>query len=154
VYIYTQPGATSFGIPSAVYTGFSGLLIAFVTGTNGELYDTYWNGAWWVWERQYNPGTNVSSPSAVFQHNAWFGRIVVFVRGDNGHLYDKYMTDFGWVWEDQQTPPGGAGIVAPLSAIFQPTLNRLHVFVAGTDGHLYVKYWDGGWKWQDQQFPQ
>ena len=118
------------------------------------MYDRYWNGALWVWERQYNPGPNVSSPSAVFQHNGFFGRIAVFVIGDDGHLYDKYTTDFGWTWEDQHTPTAGVGIVAPLSAIFQPTFNRIHVFVAGTDGNLWVKYWDGGWKWQNQGTPQ
>jgi hypothetical protein len=147
----SPPDPINLGPPSAVYTGLD---FAFATGDNGQLYDRHWNGVQWVWERLYNPGPNVSSPSAVYWHFDWFfSQISVFVIGDDGHLYNKYTTDFGWVWEDQQTPSDGVSVVAPLSAIVQP-LNRIHVFVAGTDGQLWLKYYDGAWKWQNQGTPQ
>jgi hypothetical protein len=154
---FSPPDPVYLGPPSAVYPhfGWGGHLIAFATGHTGELYDRYWDGWQWSWERQYDPGTNVYAPSAVYQDNiGLWGRIAVFVIGGDGHLYDKYTTDFGWAWEDQQTPSDGVLVREPLSTIFQPTLGRIHVFLAGSDGNLWVKYYDGGWKWQNQGTPQ
>jgi hypothetical protein len=155
------PGFPAFSSISAVYQPSLDVGaekdVAFVTGDDGQLYDLYSSdGYHWSVEPQGMPGTTVSSPSAVYE---WLlSRLAVFVIGGDGQLYDKYWDGFGWVWEAQQTPPGGAGIVAPLSVIYQygvdGNLNRPHVFVAGTDGHLYDKYWSGGWIWQDQGQPQ
>jgi hypothetical protein len=153
------PGTSIYwaGSPSAVYQTALDRLVVFVIGSDGHLYDKYWNGQQWVWEDQGTPpGTSIISgmaPSAVYQ--TALDRLVAFVVGNNGHLYDKYWNGHQWVWEDQGTPPGTSIIsgMAP-SAVYQTALDRLVVFVIGSDGHLYDKYWNGQqWVWEDQGTP-
>jgi hypothetical protein len=136
-------------------------IVVFTHGVN--LWDKYWDGSAWVWEDQGKPNgarAFADDLSAVYQPT--LDRIVVFITDDDvhpymNHLYDKYWDGSAWVWEDQERPPG-AFHISNLSAIYQPTLDRIVVFVDGFDTsfhrHLYDKYWDGSaWVWEDQGLP-
>ncbi|MEH1837937.1 MAG: hypothetical protein V7L20_04020, partial [Nostoc sp.] len=84
----------------------------FVVGSNGHLYDKFYNGSQWVWEEQGTPPSAtvirpsrtraINSPGVVYQPT--LDRISTFVVGSNGHLYDKFYNGSQWVWEDQGTP--------------------------------------------------
>jgi hypothetical protein len=143
---------------SAVYQTSQDRVIAFAIGTDGHLYDLYWNGDKWVWEDQGTPsGTTLNtalSPSAVYQTSQ--NRIIVFVVGNDGNLYDKYWNGQSWVWELQGGPPSLTPILVASSpsAIYQTSQNRIVAFVVGDDGNLYDVYWNGqAWQWENQGNP-
>jgi hypothetical protein len=70
--------------PGVVYQTSLDRVACFVVGSDGYLYDIYWNGQRWFWEEQGPPpGTAaVSSPSAVYQTSP--DRLHCFVIGNNG----------------------------------------------------------------------
>ncbi|MGO8844256.1 MAG: hypothetical protein ACLQFI_02695 [Methylocella sp.] len=129
-------------------------VIAFVVGSNGHLYDTFWNGQQWVWEDQETPPNHdvkaVSSPSATYQTS--LDRVIAFVVGSDGNLYDTFWNGQKWVWEDRGTPPNPANhdvkAVSSPSATYQKSLDRVIAFVVGSDGNLYDTFWNGQkWVW-------
>jgi len=152
-------GTKAINSPGVVFQPTLNRVQVFVVGSDGKLYDKYYNGTQWVWEAQGAPpgaaGTQaIDSPGVVYQPP--LDRIAVFVVGSDGNLYDKYYDGTQWVWEAQGAPPGAAGTKAINSpgVVFQPTLNRIQVFVVGSDGKLYDKYYDGTqWVWEAQGAP-
>jgi hypothetical protein len=146
-------GASLWGL-SAVYQSSLDRLICFVTGSDGHLYDKFWDGSQWVWEDQgpLPSGANPFGLSAVYQSS--LDRLVCFVTGADGHLYDKFWDGSQWVWEDQGSIPGGLNFPVNPSAVYRSSSDQLVCFVVGADGHLYDKFWDGSqWVWQDQGIP-
>ena len=138
--------------PSAVYQASIDRVHAFVAGSDGHLYVTFWDGAEWAWDDLGTPPgiSSISSPSAVYQ--ASIDRLVVFAVGEQS-LYDVFWSGAGWVWEDQGTPPEAPWISSP-SAIYQASIDRLVAFVTAPDNHVHLKFWDGaGWVWEDMGTP-
>jgi hypothetical protein len=151
------PTTNSVAGPVAVYQTTMDRIYVFVLGNDGQLYDKYWDGQLWSqWESQgMPPGKSgvVTGPTAVYRSAS--DRIYLFVEGGDGQLYDKYWDGQQWSqWESRGVPPPGGpfGTLSGLSAVYQPTLDRIFVFGVGVDLHLWDNHWDGqanNWQWQD-----
>jgi hypothetical protein len=155
----TPPGATATSVPTSVYQSKTEYLSAFVTGTNGHVFENYWNGSAWTWDDLGAPtGVTISSaPTAVYDPPS-NNSVLVFAVGNNGHLFVVYFNGAAWVWRDQGIPSGESGLWAPggVSAIYDPAAtNSILCFAVGAStGNLYVNYWNGStWVWQNQSQP-
>jgi uncharacterized protein YegJ (DUF2314 family) len=97
----------SINLPAAVYQSAIDRVQVFVQGSDGHLYDNFWDGTQWVWEDHGTPpGTGVGvldgTHAAVYQ--SAIDRVQVFVKGSDGHLYDNFWDGTQLVWEDHGTP--------------------------------------------------
>src|SRR5262249_41564368 len=98
----------------------------------------------------------VTGPTAVYR--SAMDRIYLFVEGGDGQLYDKYWDGQQWSqWQSRGGPPSGGpfGTLSGLTAVYQPTLDRIFVFGVDGDLHLWDNHWDGqanNWQWQDHGF--
>ena len=145
--------------PSAVYQSSAlDRVTCFVIGSDGHVYDVFWNGTKWQWEDQGSPSAGVLaqfSPSAVYQRS--LDRITCFVIGSDGHLYDVFWTGTKWQWETRGTfsPRSSVTWISSPSAVWQSSaLDRITCFVIGSDGHLYDVFWNGeSWQWEAQGAP-
>jgi hypothetical protein len=98
--------ATVAGDPSVItFVDALGLqrIYAFERGSDGHLYDNYWNGAW-HWADQGKPAAaTVTGDPGVLTYVDGLGhqRIYSFAHGSNDHLYVDYYNGSGWQWADQ-----------------------------------------------------
>jgi hypothetical protein len=142
-------------------------LFAFVTGSDGALYDVYYypNQGGWLWQSQGSPpsGAAVVGDPAAGNYLDETNRpgLFAFVNGSDGVLYDVYYfpNQGGWLWQAQGGPPSGAAIAGdPAVGNYIDETHRrgIFTFVRGGDNHLYDVYYfpnQGGWLWQDQGMP-
>src|SRR6266542_2005365 len=131
----------------------------FVRGTDGNLWERYWDGAAWTW---VDTGKAVShDPVALIRGSSGSPdavgvRINLFVRGTDGHLWERYWDGAAWTWVDT-----GKGIRGRVTAILRGNRwsadggdVRINLFAEGTDGQLWERYWDGAtWTWVDTGKP-
>jgi hypothetical protein len=83
----------------------------FLTGSDGNLYLDYWNGARWTWENLGNRGQSlVSAPAVINYHKVGttVTRENVFATGSDGNLYLDYWNGATllpkWTWEPMGNP--------------------------------------------------
>jgi hypothetical protein len=103
----TPPRVSAALFPSAVYQPTINRITCFVVGSDGQLYDKYYDGNEWLWQSLGSPmhQTNVSvlsSPSAVWQSS--IDRVTCFVIGTDYQLYDVFWNGSIWEWEAQGVP--------------------------------------------------
>jgi Papain-like cysteine protease AvrRpt2 len=166
------PGATT-GNPSATafHEGFGIGIYVWLVGTNGHLYNLYWNDAYgggWNW-------TDQGAPSGVTLTSGWYdGNAVsattyrqggvqmhdVFTYGTNGHLYDHHWNGSSWDWQDQGTPASGVGVMGQVqtSSYMAPgsstTTAHIRTFVRGGDYQMYSNAFNGtSWSWTNMEAP-
>jgi hypothetical protein len=141
-------GSTPVGL-SAIYQPTVRPLVVFVDGSDGNLYDKYYD-AGWNWQSQGNPGVPVYGTSAVFDASS--GQIVDFVAGHgNGHLYSLTGNGTAGTWKDHGTPTSTSKTQYCCATVYQPTSHPVTVFLTASDGHLHDRYWNGStWVWEDQ----
>jgi hypothetical protein len=141
----------------------------FAEGTDGKLWERYWNGAAWSW---IDTGKSaVGEPMAIVRGNAdsvdpAAVRINLFVPvlettasgGTSPHrhfdvrLWERYWNGFAWTWVDT-----GLDIRSKPTAVARGDLEdvaandlRINLWVAGEDGELWERYWNGtSWTWID-----
>ena len=109
-------------------------LDAFVAGTDGALYQKFWNGDTWSGFVNLG-GILVAAPAAVSRAA---NRIDVVVVGTDSQLFHRAWNGAAWL---PYVPLGGIVLHGPAIAAAGP--NRLDAFVIGTDNALYQKTWNG-----------
>jgi hypothetical protein len=141
----------------------------FAEGTDGNLWERYWDGAKWTWVDTGKPA--VGEPLAIVRGNLnsvdpAAVRINLFVpvllttssggttphRHFDIHLWELYWNGFAWTWVDT-----GLDIRNKPVAIVRGNVEnvaagdlRINLWVAGEDGQLWERYWDGSsWSWVD-----
>jgi hypothetical protein len=123
----TPSSAGVSSAPSAVYQTSLDRVHAFVVGTNGHLYDDFYNNTAWSWVDMGTPSPSVAlslttAPSAVYQTS--LDRVHAFVVGTNGELYDdSYNSTSKWTWQ----AIGAVGSQPP-SAVYQSKINEVDVW--------------------------
>jgi hypothetical protein len=159
---WTDTGKKVAGDPIAVVRGDAEGVEAndlrinvFVRGTDGTLWERYWNGTAWSWA---DTGKKVADdPVAIIRGNsgspdAGGVRINLWVKGLDGKLWERYWNGASWSWND--TGKGIVGRVVPLvrGNVDSPSGAdiRINLFLQGTDGKLWERYWNGAaWSWND-----
>jgi hypothetical protein len=111
---------------------------AFIWGLADALWQVYWDGFKWVFNRI--GGTLTSDPGAIGDESA-AARLDVFYRGTNGALKHLYWNGSAWSGVEDL---GGQliGGPDPLVRFVSGTL-WIEVFMRGTDNNLYRKVWNG-----------
>jgi hypothetical protein len=131
----------------------------FVRGTDGTLWERYWNGASWAWA---DTGKKVADdPVAIVRGNSGSPdgggiRINLWVKGLDGKLWERYWNGSAWSWNDT-----GKGIVGRAVPVVRGNTEsaagadiRINLFLQGTDGKLWERYWNGStWSWGDTGKP-
>jgi hypothetical protein len=101
-------------------------LFAFVRGSDGHLYQNFWDGSEWTWYDQGTPGVDLAGDPALvaFKRDTpqpgtdW---LFAFVRGSDDHLYQNYWDGSQWQWYDQGRP--GMGLTTgPVDLVGDPAL--------------------------------
>lgn len=138
----------------------------FVQGSDGRLWEHYWNGTAWSWRDTGRAGDGEpiiiiarGNLGAVDRANV---RIHVFSRSleyeTTGHahyhvkLWEHHWNGAAWSWRDTGREVAGqpAAIVrGDVEGLSSDDL-RIHLFVTGTDRKLWEQIWNGtGWSWSD-----
>lgn len=123
-------------------------LDVFVVGTDGNVYQRFWDTASWnsAWLFRGRPPVGIAAthPSAA----SWApGRMDVFVRGADNKAWQTFYDNGSW--SSWVQPLGNAGTAT--SAIEAASWgaagsNQLAIFTRGTDGGVYwANYYRGGW---------
>ena len=83
----------------------------FAAGSNGHLWENYWNQATsqWLWSDHGQPAAGVSivsAPGALILNPADQSAGKFFVAGSDGHLWENNWdeTSKRWIWGDHGTP--------------------------------------------------
>jgi hypothetical protein len=125
----------------------------FVRGTNGNLWEYFWNGQQWLWR---DTGQAVlGDPTAVIRGETddptGDVRINVFVQGANLNLWEYFWNGQQWVWRDTGQTVEGNPTAVIRGETDDPTGDvRINVFVRGINGNLWEYFWNGQqWVWRD-----
>jgi hypothetical protein len=157
-------GAKATGSPAFVVddTGYRGGLVA---GTDGSLYELYFDGAW-HWADHGPPANNgvptgakairVSALAARLPPGYWPGPpadryVGGLVNGDDGHVYEIHYANAGrdWPWTDWGTQDGtGATAATAAPCMVAAPYGYLGGFIVGNDLNLHeLAYNPGGNSW-------
>jgi hypothetical protein len=124
---------------------------AFLVGTDGQLWQRYWDNDRWNWYAAGTPSPSVSIGAGLGALTT-ADRPYVFMAGSDGHLWQNYWDNNQWNWYDAGTPNSDPDIqvAGPVGALAVGGDQRPYVFLVGTDGHLWQDYWDNNqWNWYD-----
>ncbi len=136
-----------FGIPLAtqpsVVSKAPGKINLFVKGTDGRLWEKWYENGQWVSTWNNVGGSTISSaPAAMTLGN---GHVDLFETTSDGNIRHRYYSPdaIGWRgWEDLGHPFGIPLASAP--AVISKAPNKINIFVKGTDGRLWEKWFDNG----------
>ncbi len=154
----TQNFPKGIGEPVGVCADGDGRPYAFVVGTEGHLWQNYWENNQWNWYDAGTPSTTTVATvvsAGVGVCTTGDGRLYAFVIGSDGHLWQNYWTGSTWVWDDLGTPGNVVSntVTAGIGASTTPD-GRPYAWVADSDGHLWQNYWTGStWVWDDLGTP-
>ncbi len=145
--IKMQPGATV----TALWRSNETHLDLFVTGTDGAVWSTWWEGApgWQPWflihpEIKMQVGATVT---ALWRSND--AHLDLFVTGTDGAVWSTWWEGTpGWqswflIHPEIKMQPG-----ATLSALWRSDDTHLDLFATGTDGAVWSTWWEGAPGWQ------
>jgi hypothetical protein len=136
----------------------------FAQGTDGRLWERYWNGATWSW---IDTGMTADGAPLVIAHGNLgsvdgadirihvFNRVPEYIPSHphfRVRLWERYWNGSAWSWTDT-----GRTVAGDPTAIVRGDVEdagaddlRVNLFVAGDDGRLWERYWDGStWSWVD-----
>jgi hypothetical protein len=138
--------ATVAWTPGAAVNPTNDHQYVFWHGTNGDVHEAYYDGAWHGpldmgslgWGGQ--PASSAAS-AAVGDDESQY----VFWRGPGGDIWEAYRYA-SWVSVDMTTAHGwGQASSAPAVAV-NPTNDHQYVFWRGPDGSIDEAYYDGAWR--------
>ena len=137
----------------------------FVTGRDGAIYSTFWDGGggwfnhWFrLGDTNYWDNFTVEPGSPIAALSRFRDHIDLFVVGRNGAVFSTFWdASSGWFnrWFPLANPNFPDGFtVPPGSAISALTRFQDHIdlFVTGRDGAIYSTFWDGGGGWFNHWF--
>ncbi len=138
----------------------------FVRGSDGKLWQRYWNGSSWSWSdtgRLAGEGEpliiargNLGGVDPATLRIHLFARMLEYETTGHAHyhvkLWEYQWNGTAWNWRDL-----GRDVAGPPAAIVRGDVEglslddlRMHIFVAGADGRLWEHVWNGtGWSWSD-----
>jgi hypothetical protein len=134
-------GGGSTASPAAVSMNYSySRLDVFVRGTDGGLWQKYYQNGWSTW---ISLGGHLASGTGPAVSSSSAGRLDVFVDGTEGALWHKAWNGTSWSnWENL----GGHLTSSPAATRWSSNATNIEVFARGTDGAVWWKQWDGsGW---------
>ncbi len=162
----TNPNLPLQGIPSASSFMQSNnfVLDVYVTGSNGHLYEFWYQyGSWHYGDLTYSSSWYYSSaPSAIsFQDKSGNLDHAVFGTGTNGNIYfSKWIQGIGWKYINISSMAGIANISfygSQPNGHWEPFQGNgvLDVYAVATNGHLWELYTtDSGTTWQASDLSQ
>jgi len=136
----------------------------FAQGTDGRLWERYWNGATWSWvdTGMATEGTplviargNLGSVAGGDIRINLFSRVPEYLAAhphNRFRLWERYWNGSAWSWVDTGRSVAGEPIALVRGDVedVAPDDLRINLFVAGDDGRLWERYWNGaGWSWAD-----
>ena len=120
-----------------------GLLDVFVRGTDGNVYQRWWDGGRWndFWVSHGQPPSGTKGEPGTASQDV--GHSDLFVRGGDDKLWQRAWNGQGWSSWFQ--PVGNNGTLAspPEATSWGP--GNLLVFVRGTDNGMYALRYSGSW---------
>lgn len=138
--IVSSLGATTIGGDRAY---------AFVLGSDGHLWQNWWDDKTWQWNDVGVPSATVGLAGAIGAGTANLGPYT-FVLGSDGNLWKAYWNGSGFQWDNHGKPRATVGIERSMGTI---TLQGEPLaFVRGTDGHLWQNAKgsnSSSWAWID-----
>lgn len=107
-----NPGVPLSGSPTVMnYPGSNGALHehVFLRGSDGQLYQDFYDGTGWTWVKLGNGGTPLSGGPAVMNYAAGDGlqHENVFLVGSDGNLYLDGYDGTSWTWVNLGGPGDG-----------------------------------------------
>jgi hypothetical protein len=130
-------GVTATGSPSVV-VDHSGTEDAFVTGTNGQIYEERLVGGVWTATDLGGPVSAAGSPSAVVLKE---GAVEVFFRATNGQIYVFWASSGAGPWTLVDLEGSAAG--DPTASLYEAN-NTVNVYFVGTNGALWSMWATNG----------
>jgi hypothetical protein len=141
----------------------------FAQGTDGKLWERYWNGSAWSWVDTGKPadgeplalirGNTDSVDGADVRINLFAPVLQATVSGGptphthyDIRLWERYWNGAAWAWVDTGRDIRGrpAAIVRGDVEEVATSGLRINLWVAGDDGRLWERYWNGSaWAWAD-----
>jgi Lysozyme like domain len=133
-------GMGPLGSAPAVGVDGNGHTYVYWKGTDGDLWEGYWNGSDWVGPFNRGMGTLGSQPSVAVTQS---GTAFVFWKGTNGDLYEAQGPADGALSGPFDRGMGPLGS-APAAGV--DGNGHTYVYWEGSDGDLWEGYWNGsGW---------
>lgn len=131
-----------------VYQGFTA-----AQGSDGHLYELYWDGAWHYKDLTAEAGAPLSflEPTGYVFAAQGTQHVVYLGAGDggtDGHIHELWWDDDGWHPNDLTEAAGGAPLAANVPAGYE--FRGQHVVYRGNDSHIHDLRWDvDGWHHSD-----
>jgi hypothetical protein len=171
VWVWSSLGSPSPGVRVAAGVGVVSVMsspaaaqcpYAFVKGSDGQLWLSWWDGSAWHWTNLGTPPATEIAGSVgvitVMDSPTSAQRPYAYVVGGDGQLWVNWWDYTAWVWSSQGTPSPGVTVVAGTGVVgvmSSPTAAQCpYAFVKGSDGQLWLNWWDGfAWHWTNQGKP-
>jgi hypothetical protein len=135
-------------------SGFNQIQV-WAVGTNGHLYEHYFDGTGWHTVHQGNAnGLPFGADPAVttYLDSTGFRQIQVWDTATNGHLYAHYFNQTGWHTDDHGNANGLAFVSPPSVTTYVDStgFDQIQVWDIAEGGHLYAHYFNRtGWHTDD-----
>lgn len=127
----------------------------FTRGSDGCLWQRYWNGATWKWT---NHAKGVIGEPVAHMRGNTHGlddskvQINLFVTCADNRLWELFWNGATWTWAStgKVVAPAARPLIFARGDLASPNPAgvRINVFVRGMDGNLWERYWNGAtWTW-------
>ena len=143
------PDGISLAGPVAAVSQVPGKINVFARGSDGRLWQNWFDNTGWQskWNYIDGPSTSSSSPTAI---SFGEGHMDVF-ETRNGSLWHSWHKNDANTWRPWSTlgAPDGISLAGPVAAVSQVP-GKINVFARGSDGRLWQNWFDNtGWqsKW-------
>ncbi len=137
------PGVTNVAsAPAAAYNPALGEVDVYYRGTDGALWEEYWQNATWHGPLRVGMGTLGSDPTLAVDPNSGAQYIYWKVSGGGG------LEGAVWSHGSFQGPfsiPGVTNAASGPAAAFNTTRGEIEVYYMGSNKGLWETYWNGKW---------
>lgn len=116
-------------------------LDVFVRGTDGQIWQRFYDGAWndgWIPQGRPDPVGINGEPGVASWDST---RVDLFVRGSDDKLWQKFWD--GAAWSAWFQPVGESGTLASSPDVTSWEPGNLLIFIRGTDGGIYALPYGG-----------
>ncbi|QFZ20750.1 hypothetical protein [Saccharothrix syringae] len=127
------PGGALTDLPVTAVADGNGELLAFIVGTDRQIYVNQSKGGDWVGWSSVPGGAKTTQPVAVARDTD--GQVIVIHIGQDGHLYEAKLASSKWTaWRlaDDEAATSMAAAIATVN-------NSRFVFHVGKDQRIYTQ---------------